>query len=57
MDDELAEAGVKRQNFIVQSMVEEGTEMLVGVVSDPVFGPVLACGAGGTRASCSRTSR
>jgi acyl-CoA synthetase (NDP forming) len=31
-------------------MVEEGTELLVGVVSDPVFGPVLACGAGGTQA-------
>jgi acyl-CoA synthetase (NDP forming) len=41
---------VERQSFIVQSMVEEGTELLVGVVSDPVFGPVLACGAGGTQA-------
>jgi acyl-CoA synthetase (NDP forming) len=50
MDEELNEAGVERQNFIVQSMVEEGTELLVGVVSDPVFGPVLACGAGGTQA-------
>jgi acetyl coenzyme A synthetase (ADP forming)-like protein len=50
MDEELGEAGVDRQNFIVQSMVEEGTELLVGVVSDPVFGPVLACGAGGTQA-------
>ena len=25
-------------------------EMLVGVVHDPLFGPVLACGAGGTTA-------
>ncbi len=31
-------------------MVEDGTELLVGVVSDPLFGPVLACGAGGTQA-------
>lgn len=50
MDEKLSEAGVARQDFIVQSMVGEGTELLVGVVSDPVFGPVLACGAGGTQA-------
>lgn len=50
MDDELSGAGVARRSFIVQSMVEEGTELLVGVVSDPVFGPVLACGAGGIQA-------
>jgi acyl-CoA synthetase (NDP forming) len=50
MDEELARAGVARRNFVVQSMVEEGAELLVGVVLDPVFGPVLACGAGGTRA-------
>ena len=31
-------------------MVEGGTELLIGVVSDPLFGPVLACGAGGTQA-------
>jgi acyl-CoA synthetase (NDP forming) len=31
-------------------MAGEGVELLVGVVSDPVFGPVLACGAGGTQA-------
>jgi acyl-CoA synthetase (NDP forming) len=29
-------------------MVKGGVEMLVGVVHDPVFGPVVACGAGGT---------
>jgi acyl-CoA synthetase (NDP forming) len=28
-------------------MVPEGVEMLAGVVSDPDFGPVVACGAGG----------
>ena len=31
-------------------MAGTGAELLVGVVSDPVFGPVLACGAGGTQA-------
>ena len=30
-------------------MATTGVEMLVGVVNDPVFGPVVACGAGGTR--------
>jgi acetate---CoA ligase (ADP-forming) len=31
-----------------RGMVEAGPELLVGVATDPVFGPVLACGAGGT---------
>jgi acyl-CoA synthetase (NDP forming) len=29
-------------------MAAPGTEMIVGVVHDPRFGPVVACGAGGT---------
>ena len=29
-------------------MVEGGVELLVGIATDPVFGPVVACGAGGT---------
>ena len=29
-------------------MVEDGVELLVGIATDPVFGPVVACGAGGT---------
>jgi acetate---CoA ligase (ADP-forming) len=44
----LAEAGVDVEAFIVQRMAPPGVEMLVGVVGDPVFGPVVACGAGGT---------
>jgi acetate---CoA ligase (ADP-forming) len=35
--------------FLVQEMVAgEGAEMFVGVTHDPSFGPLLACGAGGT---------
>lgn len=34
--------------FLVQPIVPPGIEMIVGVTSDPVFGPVVACGAGGT---------
>jgi len=35
-------------NFIVQPMIRDAAEMLVGIVADPQFGPVVACGAGGT---------
>ncbi|HEX6457031.1 MAG TPA: GNAT family N-acetyltransferase [Solirubrobacterales bacterium] len=44
----LAERGLAPESFLVQRMVEGGTELLVGMATDPVFGPVLACGAGGT---------
>jgi len=50
MDERLAELGTERRAFGVQPMVEGGVEMLVGVVGDDVFGPVLACGAGGVQA-------
>jgi len=30
-------------------MAELGVEMLIGVVHDPQFGPVVACGAGSTQ--------
>ena len=37
------------EKFFVQQMVPPGgVEMLVGVVHDKLFGPVVACGAGGT---------
>jgi acyl-CoA synthetase (NDP forming) len=41
-------AGYELEGFEVQEMIEGGVELLVGVVQDPSFGPVLACGAGGT---------
>jgi acyl-CoA synthetase (NDP forming) len=34
--------------FLVQRMVPAGVEMLIGVVHDSLFGPVVACGSGGT---------
>ena len=34
--------------FLIQAMVDDAVEMLVGIVADPLFGPVVACGAGGT---------
>jgi len=45
---EILAAGHKATGFLVQRMAEPGVEMLVGVVHDPSFGPVVACGAGGT---------
>jgi acetate---CoA ligase (ADP-forming) len=46
----LARAGHRPTGFLVQRMIPEGIEVLVGVANDPVFGPVVACGAGGTAA-------
>jgi acetyl coenzyme A synthetase (ADP forming)-like protein len=48
MSDALGAAGHHVSGFQLQPMVPEGVEMLVGVVQDQQFGPVLACGAGGT---------
>ena len=33
--------------LLVQQMVTEGVEMLVGAVHDPTFGPLVVCGSGG----------
>jgi acyl-CoA synthetase (NDP forming) len=50
MVEELTAAGHPPTGFVVQRMVTDGVEMIVGLVQDPSFGPVLACGAGGTTA-------
>jgi acetyl coenzyme A synthetase (ADP forming)-like protein len=44
----VAAAGHTLERFLVQRMVGDGVELLVGVVNDASFGPVVACGAGGT---------
>jgi acetate---CoA ligase (ADP-forming) len=44
----LAGQGQPKVRFLVQEMAPSGVEMLVGVVNDPSFGPVVACCAGGT---------
>lgn len=48
MAEALEAAGHHVSGFQLQPMVPDGVEMLVGVVQDQHFGPVLACGAGGT---------
>jgi len=42
--------GYELEGLIVQSISEPGVELLMGVVHDESFGPVIACGAGGTSA-------
>jgi acetyl coenzyme A synthetase (ADP forming)-like protein len=45
----LAAGGHAPTGYLVQRMANKGVEMLVGVVHDPQFGPVVACGAGGVQ--------
>jgi acetyl coenzyme A synthetase (ADP forming)-like protein len=47
MLEHLTSQHLEATGFLVEPMVPQGVEMLVGIVSDPVFGPVVACGAGG----------
>lgn len=46
----VARAGKRLQGLVVQPMAPTDVELLMGVVHDESFGPVIACGAGGTRA-------
>ena len=48
MSSRVRASGHRIEAFLVQEMAAPGVELLVGVTSDPVFGPVVACAAGGT---------
>jgi acetyl coenzyme A synthetase (ADP forming)-like protein len=50
IDRSVTDAGHHLDGFLVQPMAPPGVELIVGVVHDHSFGPVLACGAGGTTA-------
>jgi acyl-CoA synthetase (NDP forming) len=50
MQRNLRDAGLPPEGFLVQPMAESGVELLVGMTHDPLFGPVVACAAGGTAA-------
>jgi acetate---CoA ligase (ADP-forming) len=47
-------AGERLDGFLVQELIGDAVEMLVGVVTDPVFGPVVACGGGGVTVELQR---
>lgn len=48
--DKASELGVSLEGVYVQQMVGSGEEILVSAFRDPVFGDMVSCGAGGTRA-------
>ncbi len=48
MKRRLEQDGFREPSFVVQEMVPDAVEMFVGVTNDVNFGPLVACGAGGT---------
>ena len=50
MGSSLRAVGVTPEEFLVQRMAPAAPELIVGVVGDPRFGPLVAVGAGGTTA-------
>lgn len=42
--------GIAPTGFLVQPMIGDGVELLVGALNHPSFGPLVLCGAGGTLA-------
>ena len=42
-----ARLGADMTAVLVQRMVGQGVEMIVGALHDPLFGPLIACGTGG----------
>jgi acyl-CoA synthetase (NDP forming) len=50
MSESALAGGHELDGYLVQRMAPPGVEMLVGMVHDQQFGPVVACGGGGTTA-------
>lgn len=45
--DRMASVGAKLEGILLQRQVPGGIEALVGVTTDPTFGPLVVCGMGG----------
>ncbi|HYO85797.1 MAG TPA: acetate--CoA ligase family protein [Dermatophilaceae bacterium] len=45
--ERLRAGGHSVERLVVQPMIGDGVELIVGVVHDATFGPIVACGAGG----------
>jgi acyl-CoA synthetase (NDP forming) len=54
MRERVEAAGERIDGFALQEQIDGGVEMLVGVVADPVFGPVVAVGGGGVTVELQR---
>lgn len=46
--ERMQEVGVRLDGILLQRQVADGLEALVGVTTDPTFGPLVVCGLGGT---------
>jgi acyl-CoA synthetase (NDP forming) len=54
MADRVLEGGQPLEGFLIQEMIPQGVEMLVGAVADPSFGAVIAVSAGGATVELTR---
>jgi acetate---CoA ligase (ADP-forming) len=50
LQERMRAAGTMLERILLQRQVDGGIEMLVGMTSDPTFGPLLVCGMGGVNA-------
>jgi len=54
MTERLARAGVKVSSFLLQRHIRGGREVILGVLRDPVVGPLVMAGLGGVAAEALR---
>lgn len=54
LEHRMAELGKPLEGILLQREVQVGVEALVGVTSDPTFGPLLVCGLGGVMVELNR---
>ena len=49
--------GERQRRVLIQPMIADGTEVIVGVTDDHMFGPLVVFGLGGVTPRCSPTTR